>query len=343
MDLVKFEGWDIILFQIPGWVILAAGAIVLAVMAYYYIRKASANTASVRYSDLSLVKTGRRTLRQRLRPMLFVLRLLALALLFIAMARPQSGSQKRDIETEGIDIVLALDISGSMEAVDFKPHNRLYVAKEEIHKFIDRRTNDRIGLLIFARTSFIQCPLTLDYGTLKAFLEQVDFRQLDDGTAIGIALANSVNRLRDSDAKSKVVILLTDGVNNVPEIDPMTAANVAKTMGVKVYTIGAGAPGKSMYKVNDPIFGSRYVYMDSDLDEETLTAIATKTGGKYFRARSEKELEEIYAEIDEMEKTKIKVHEYVQYHELFFGFLLTGFAIMLCEMLLSQTYLRKIP
>lgn len=343
MNLVKFEGWDLIFFHVPGWLILVLGGLVIAFLAYHYIRRSNRLTASVRYSDLSLVKTGKKTLRQRLRPLIYILRLGALALLFIAMARPQSGSQQRDVETEGIDIMLALDISSSMEAEDFKPHNRLYVAKDEIRKFIDRRTNDRIGLLIFARTSFLQCPLTLDYGALKSFLEQVDFGQLEDGTAIGIALANSVNRLRDSDAKSKVVILLTDGVNNVTEIDPLTAANVAKTMGVRVYTIGAGKPGNAMYKKYDPIFGWRYHYLPNEIDEETLTAIAERTGGRYFRARSEEELEDIYTEIDKMEKTKIKVNEYIQYEELFFGFLLTGFVLLLLEMLLSQTYLRKIP
>ncbi|MCK5127467.1 MAG: VWA domain-containing protein [candidate division Zixibacteria bacterium] len=340
---MKFEGWDVILFQIPGWFILAVGGVVIIGLAYYYYYFASSKSAAVRYSDLSLVKTGKKSLRQRLRPMLNLLRLCALALLFIAMARPQSGSQKRDIETEGVDIMIALDVSGSMNAEDFKPHNRLYVAKEEIGKFIDRRTNDRIGLLIFAKTSFVQCPLTLDYGTLRNFLTMVDFGQLEDGTAIGLALANSVNRFRDSDAKSKVIILLTDGVNNVTEIDPMTAANVAKTMGVKVYTIGTGKPGNAMYKTNHPIFGVRYQYATTMIDEETLTKIAERTGGRYFRARSEKELEEIYTEIDGLEKTKIKVNEYIQYEELFFNFLLAGFFLMLLEMLLSQTYLRKIP
>jgi Ca-activated chloride channel family protein len=234
-------------------------------------------------------------------------------------------------------------VSGSMKAEDFSPYNRLYVAKEEIAKFIDRRTNDRIGLVVFAASSFTQCPLTLDYGALKSFLDQVDFGMIDDGTAIGLALANSINRLRDSDAKSKVIILLTDGNNNVWEIDPITAANIAKTMGVKIYTIGAGKPGNVMQPVYDPIFGKRYVYSPNEIDEESLQKIADITGGKYFRARSEKELDQIYSDIDQLEKTKIKVHEYIQYKELFFNFLVVGFALLLIEMFLSQTYLRKIP
>lgn len=343
MNILKFEGWDLITVHVPGWLILAAGGLVLVAMVWFYLRRMQLRSASVRYSDISLVRAGRRTLRQHSRPLVFVLRILAVALLFVALARPQSGSEQRDINTEGIDIMLALDVSGSMKAEDFEPHNRLFVAKEEINKFIDRRTNDRIGLVVFAKSSFTQCPLTLDYGVLKNFLNQVDFDMIDDGTAIGLALANSVNRLRDSDAKSKVIILLTDGVNNVWEIDPLTAANIAKTMDVKIYTIGAGKPGNAMYPVYDPIFGKRYQYLPNEIDEESLQKIAGITGGRYFRARSEQELEQIYTEIDEMEKTKIEVHEYIQYKELFFGYLMAGFAFLFLEMVLGQTYFRKIP
>ncbi|MEE9441489.1 MAG: VWA domain-containing protein [candidate division Zixibacteria bacterium] len=342
MRILKFEGWDIILFQIPGWFIFLIGALIIGLMVWYYIKKMPGRSASMRYSDVSLVKTGKKTMRQKFRPLLFWLRLLALAFLIIAMARPQSGTEQRDIDAEGIDIIMALDISGSMEAEDFKPHNRLYVAKEEIGKFIDRRTNDRIGLVVFARNSFTQCPLTLDYGILKSFLEQIDFGMIEDGTAIGMALANSVNRLRESEARSKIIVLLTDGVNNAGEIDPLTAANVAKTMGIKIYTIGAGKPGNAMYPVQT-IFGKRYQYLPNEIDEELLTQVADKTGGKYYRARSETELEQIYSEIDQLEKTKIYVHEYTQYEELFFEFVIFGFIILMVEMFLSQTYFRKIP
>jgi len=344
MNILKFEGWDLFFIHVPGWVILAVGGLVVLLLAWHYVRRMPKLTASVRYSDLSLVRTGRRTYRQRMRPLLFVLRILAVAMLFVAMARPQSGEEQRDIETEGIDIMLVLDVSSSMKAEDFKPHNRLFVAKEEIGKFIDRRVNDRIGLVVFAKSSFTQCPLTLDYGVLKSFLEQVDFGIVDGNmTAIGSALANAVNRLRHSDGKSRVIVLLTDGENNVWEIDPITAANIAKTMEIKIYTIGAGKPGNAMFPVDDPLFGKRYVYAPTQIDEETLTEIAEITGGQYFRARSEEELDQIYAEIDEMEKTKIEVKEYIQYRELFFGFLLAGFGLLVFEMVLSQTYLRKIP
>jgi len=343
MNILKFEGWDMVFFHLPGWLILLAGGVTVIIIAWYYIKQYPRQTASVRYSDLTLVKTGERTFRQKARPLVMVLRLLAVALLFMAMARPQAGTEQRDIDAEGIDIMLALDVSSSMEAEDFKPDNRLYVAKEEIGKFIDRRTNDRIGLVIFARYAYTQCPLTLDYGILKSFLEQVDFGIIEDQTAIGLALATSVNRLRHSDAKSKVVVLLTDGVNNVWEIDPLTAANIARAMEVRVYTIGVGKPGEAMYPVHDPLFGKRYVYLPNEIDEASLTKIAELTGGKYFRARSEAELERIYEEIDKLEKVKIEVHEYTQYEELFFTFLVAGFAFLLLEMVLGQTWLRKIP
>jgi len=272
-----------------------------------------------------------------------ILRLLAVALLFIALARPQSGSQERELSTEGIDIVMVLDISGSMKAEDFQPNNRLFVAKEEIEKFISKRVSDRIGLVVFARTAFTQCPLTLDYDVLKSFLRQVDFGIIDDGTAIGTALATAVNRLKDSKAKSKVIILLTDGVNNSGEIDPLTAANIAKTFDMKVYTIGVGRPGNSQYTVDDPIFGKRVVYMANEIDEESLTQIAKETGGKYFRARSKDELDAIYDDIDSLEKTEIKVKQYINYKELFPKFLLLGFILLFAEAALSQTVLRKVP
>ncbi|RKX21300.1 MAG: aerotolerance regulator BatA, partial [Candidatus Zixiibacteriota bacterium] len=196
---------------------------------------------------------------------------------------------------------------------------------------------------IFAASSFTQCPLTLDYGILLTFLEQVKFGMVKDGTAIGMALANCINRLRESPSKSKVIILLTDGVNNAGQIDPLTAAGIAKTMEVKIYTIGVGKPGNAMYPVDDPIFGKRYVYMPNEIDEDVLTEIADKTGGKYFRARSRDELSEIYDEIDKMERTEIKVKEYVQYRELFVLFVYLGLALLILEILLSQTIFRKIP
>ena len=297
----------------------------------------------MKYSDIRIVKRAARTARQRYRIVLPVLRVLALLLLIVAFARPRSGTQYVDVKSEGIDIMLVADVSSSMQAEDFKPYNRLYVAKEEMKKFVGRRLNDRIGLVIFARYSFTQCPLTTDYSVLLNFIDMADFGMVEDGTAIGMALANSINRLRDSDAKSKVIILLTDGENNAGEIDPITAANLAATFGVKVYTIGAGKPGNAMYPYQDPIFGKRYVYQPTKIDEKSLREIADRTGGKYFRARSEKELDDIYTAIDQMEKTEVKSSSHVQYRELFQYFTYGGLLLLVLEAVLAGTVFRKLP
>ncbi|HSH00216.1 MAG TPA: VWA domain-containing protein, partial [candidate division Zixibacteria bacterium] len=328
---------------IPGWALLLTGGVALAALAYFYWRTFAATTSSLRYSDLRALRSVARSGRSRLRPLLPILRLVALALFIVALARPQSGNEEREINAEGIDIVLALDISGSMKAEDFKPHNRLEAAKEEIKDFVSKRISDRIGMVVFAKSAFTQCPLTLDYNILLGFLEQINFGMIEDGTAIGTAIATAANRLKDSDGKSKVIVLLTDGVNNSGEIDPLTAANIAETFGIRIYTIGAGRPGNAMYPVDDPIFGKRYAYLPNEIDEETLTEIAERTGGKYFRARSEDELNEIYSEIDELEKNEISVKEYVNYQEMFPLFLLLGFATLCAEVTLGQTLLRKAP
>jgi Ca-activated chloride channel family protein len=230
-----------------------------------------------------------------------------------------------------------------MKAEDFKPNNRLHVAKETIREFVNGRTNDRIGLVVFAKQSFTQCPLTLDYGVLLSFLDQVDFGMIEDRTAIGMAIANSVNRLRDSEARSRVIVLLTDGINNSGEIDPLTAAEVARAMGVKIYTIGAGKPGKAPYPVDDGIFGKQYRYMEEELDEETLTAVAEMTGGRNLRARCEEMLKNILANISELEKTRIKVKEYLQYREFFPYLLLFAGLLLALELTLRETRFRQLP
>jgi len=343
----RFAGFHLNLFEqefsISPWIIFAVGLTAIVAMIVYRIRTGRFNTASIKYSDLKIVKRSVKSGRTKYRFILSVFRVAALVLFILAMARPQAGTENREVTSEGIDIMLALDVSGSMKAEDFKPHNRLYVAKEEIRKFIDKRVSDRIGLVVFSAASFTQCPLTLDYGVLLNFLDQVRFGMIKDGTAIGMALANCINRLRESQSKSKIIILLTDGVNNAGQIDPLTAATIAKTMDVKIYTIGVGKPGNAMYPVDDPIFGKRYVYLPNEIDEETLKEIAQKTGGKYFRARSEEELEEIYSEIDKLETTEVKVNEYVQYQELFPDFVYAGLALLVLEILLGQTIFRKIP
>ncbi|MCK4606072.1 MAG: VWA domain-containing protein [candidate division Zixibacteria bacterium] len=334
---------DIIDVTIPAPVIFLAGALVVIGMLLYHLRLKRFKSAAIKYSDLRIVRRAARSGRQRYRFLLTVARIAAVVLFFVALARPRSGTEYREVTSEGVDIMLALDVSTSMQAEDFKPHNRLYVAKEEVKKFINRRVNDRIGLVVFARYSFTQCPLTTDYGVLLNFVDQVDFGMVEDGTAIGMAIANGVNRLRESESKSKIMILLTDGDNNAGEIDPATAANLAAAFDIKIYTIGAGKSGNAMYPVQDPIFGKRYVYQPTRIDEETLKEIAKRTGGKYFRARSGKELEEIYAIIDGLEKTEIKVSSHIQYRELFHIFTYAGLLLLVVEVLLANSYFRKLP
>jgi Ca-activated chloride channel family protein len=236
-----------------------------------------------------------------------------------------------------------------MRAEDFKPQNRIDAAKQVIKKFIKGRKNDRLGLVVFASQSFTQCPLTLDYGALLNFLDQVHIGMIEDGTAIGMGLVNCVNRLKDSKAKSKVVILLTDGVNNRGKIDPITAARIAEAMDIKVYTIGVGKEGGAPIPIDHPIFGKIYArnpdgsLIMTQIDEETLKTIANITGGRYFRATNERKLAQIYEDIGKMEKTKIKVKEYMKYKELFGYFLFPATLLLLAEVVLSNTRFRKIP
>ncbi|UCG60639.1 MAG: VWA domain-containing protein [Candidatus Zixiibacteriota bacterium] len=335
--------FDVIDTNIPAVVIFGMGLAIVILMLIYYLRRMRFKSATIKYSDIRIVKRAARSGRQRFRFVLIVLRVLALALFVVAFARPRSGTEYREVTSEGVDIMLGLDVSSSMQAEDFKPHNRLYVAKEEIKKFINRRVNDRIGLVVFARYSYTQCPLTTDYGVLLNFVDQVNFGLVEDGTAIGMAIANAVNRLRESDSKSKIIVLLTDGDNNAGEIDPITAANLAGAMNIKIYTIGAGKPGNAMYPYQDPIFGKRYVYQPTRIDEKTLKEIAQRTDGKYFRARSGEELEEIYGIIDALEKTEVKVAAHIQYKELFHYFAYAGLILLIIEILLANTYFRKLP
>ncbi|MFH1373016.1 MAG: VWA domain-containing protein [bacterium] len=340
---LSFNIFDLVETTIPPIVIFVLGGLVLIGLAWFHLRHRRFKSATIKYSDIRIVRRASGTLRQRYRFLLTVLRIAAVALFLVAFARPRSGTEYTEVTSEGIDIMMALDVSSSMQAEDFKPHNRLHVAKEEIKKFINRRVNDRLGLVVFARYSYTQCPLTTDYGVLLNFVDQVDFGMVEDGTAIGMALANSVNRLRDSQSKSKVIVLATDGDNNAGEIDPITAANLADAFDIKIYTIGVGKSGNAMFPYQDPIFGKRYVYQPTKIDEPTLQEIAKRTGGKYFRARSGKELEEIYSIIDNLEKTEIEIASHVQYRELFHYFIYGGLLLIVLEMLLANTYFRKLP
>ncbi|HTR82193.1 MAG TPA: VWA domain-containing protein [Bacteroidota bacterium] len=314
--------------------------LVPAISAWYYFRN-KYRESDIRFSTLMPFAETPSTRKERFRHLPFILRMIVLTLLILALARPQSTSHGENVYTEGIDIVIALDISGSMLAEDFQP-NRIEAAKAVAQDFINGRTNDRIGLVIFSSKSFTQCPLTLDYGVLKNLLKPIKTGMIDDGTAIGLGLANAVNRLKDSKAKSKVIILLTDGVNNMGEIDPITAAQIAASFGIRVYTIGIGTIGEAPYPVQTP-FGVRYQMIPVDLDEKALSKIAEITGGEYFRATDNATLKKIYKEIDHLEKTRIEVRSYRRYTELFYSY--AGFALffVMVDIGLSGTWLRKLP
>ncbi len=315
--------------------------LLIPIFVYFYIRKFKTNVAEINFPSLKILEGAKKTLRERLVHLPFTLKMLSLAFLIVAAARPQTFSTGENVYTEGIDIVMLLDISGSMLAEDFKP-NRLEAAKKVIDKFIQGRKNDRIGLVIFARESFTQCPLTIDYSVLRELLKQIKSGMLEDGTAIGIAIANGVNRLKDSKSKSKIMILLTDGVNNAGEIDPITAAQIAKDYGIRIYTVGVGTRGKAPYPFMTP-FGKQYQMVPVEIDENTLRQIAQITGGKYFRATDNRKLAEIYRAIDKMEKTRIRVTSYRHASEKFYSYAGIGLLFLLIEILLSNTYLKNLP
>lgn len=263
--------------------------------------------------------------------------------LIIAAARPRSGKEMEKIYSEGIDIVIALDISGSMEAIDFKPQNRIEAAKLVARDFVRGRQNDRIGLVVFAGKAFTQCPLTVDYGMLENLIGQLKVGMIQDGTAIGDGLIMAANRLRKSKSKSKVVILLTDGRNNTGRVEPITAANAASALGIRIYTIGMGKLGQALFPVDDPIWGRRYVPMDVEIDEPTLRRIAEIGDGQYFRATDTEKLRKIYDEIDKMEKSRVEVRRFKKFKELFYVPLTFGFLILAFTIFLENAVIRKIP
>ena len=334
MNLVRFEA--------PEWLLLL---LLLPLLVYRYVNENRREKGSIRFSNLSVLRTVGSTLWTRLRHCLMVFKILGLGCLVLAMARPQAGRETRQISAEGIDIMLTLDVSSSMELNDLDEgeKSRLQVAKEVIADFVKGRYSDRLGMVVFAGESFTQCPLTLDYGILLDFLDDIEIAQESwDGTAIGMALINACNRLRDAEAKSKVVILLTDGVNNKGEIDPLTAADVAAAVGIRVYTIGVGSDGAIRRPIQG-VFGTRYQTLQVEIDEEILQEVATRTSGKYYRATSEKKLEEIYQEIGELETTVIDTKFHVDYSERYAYFLWPGLLFLLCEITLANTRFRRIP
>jgi len=299
-------------------------------------------------SDASLQISSHRNLLQfppsrkiKFRHSLFVLRTLAMASIIIALARPQASNSWRTQNTEGIDIMMTLDLSGTMMAEDLKP-NRLEAAKSVASEFILARPSDNIGLVVFARQSFTQCPLTIDHAVLINLFNSVNYGLIDDGTAIGLGLANAVNRIKDSKAKSKVIILLTDGSNNCGDIAPITAAEIAKTFGVRIYTIGVGTRGIVNIPVQTPM-GTQYQQMQSEFDAKSLQDIANLTGGKYYNATDNRKLRQIYQDIDKLEKTKISVQQYSKKEEQFYVFALLAFIFLTLEILLRNTIFRRIP
>ena len=327
-----------IVFAYPRllWLLL-----ILPPLGYWLFARDKKTRPYLHYSDSSYRNVLKKTWRQRLYPTLHVLRLLAVALLVVALARPQSTSKQSSKNIEGVDIVMAMDISGSMLAEDFSP-NRLEASKQLAREFVRGRESDRIAVVAFSGEAFTQCPLTIDHGILENRIRQLKSGVITDGTALGDGLAVSINRIRQSDAKSKVIILLTDGVNNAGSIDPLTASDIAKTYGIRVYTIGVGTRGLAPYPYKTP-FGIQYQNVQVEIDENLLKQIADETGGTYFRATNKNRLKAIFEEIDKLEKTKIEVLSYEQRAEEFKPFLWAALVLLLLELLLRLSVFKTLP
>lgn len=307
----------------------------------WYIMKRKKNEATLQISDARVYAHTPKSFRNYLLHAPFALRIIALVLIIIILARPQTTNSWQNSEIEGIDIMLAVDVSTSMLAEDLKP-NRLEAAKDVAAEFINGRPNDNIGITLFAGESFTQCPLTVDHAVLLNMVKNVRCGLVEDGTAIGMGIANAVSRLKDSKAKSKVIILLTDGTNNKGDISPLTGAEIAKSFGIRIYTIGVGTNGTAPYPY--PVAGTvQYINMPVEIDENTLTQIAGTTDGNYFRATSTSKLKEVYHEIDKLEKTKLNVKEYSKRTEEYQWFAVMAFLCILLEVLLRNTVLKKIP
>ncbi len=325
-------------FQYPYLLLLL---LVIPLLILYRIYFDKQINARMLYSDTSQFKGARKTLRLRLRLLPDILRYLAVAVLIVAIARPQTHFSKDEKSIEGIDIVFALDVSTSMLAEDFKP-NRLESAKSVIERFIDARTSDNMGIVVFAGEAYTKCPSTIDHNILLQLLSATESGEIDDGTAIGDGLATAINRIKDSKSKSKVIILVTDGVNNMGAIDPLTAANIAKEYGIRVYTIGIGKMGYAPYPYQTP-FGKQYQNVEVKIDEPLLKEVAKATGGKYFRSTENSSLKAIFEEIDTMEKSKIDVSFYREYTDVGQRLILVVVALLVAEVLLRKTILRTNP
>ncbi|RUA24433.1 MAG: aerotolerance regulator BatA [Bacteroidetes bacterium] len=326
-------------FAQPYWFLLFA---LIPLFIFLYIKRRNKQKPSIQMSSMAWLEHNPvKSLRQKLLFLPFSLRMLAFAFLIIVMARPQSALQRKKVNIEGIDIIMALDVSGSMRAMDLKP-NRLEAAKKVAQTFIDGRQNDRIGLVVFSGEAFTQCPLTTDHKVLKDLFKPIKSGMIEDGTAIGDGLATAINRIKDSKAISRVIILLTDGVQNSGSIDPVSAAEIAKSYGIRIYTIGVGSKGTAPMPVQTA-YGTQVVNMPVEIDEDILKKVANTTDGKYFRATSNKNLEKVYQEIDQLEKSKIDVDIFQNKYEEFLPFALIALGIFLLEILLRMSIFRTKP
>ena len=325
--MYRFEDPQILIF------ILAIPALL-----YVYISRRRHRSGAIRYSDVESLRQADVRHTGRNRHVLFALRVFALVALVVAFARPQTGITSETVSAEGIDIILAMDVSSSMLAEDLEP-NRLEAVKAVAEEFVEGRRDDRIGLVVFAAEAFTQVPLTLDYSVVTDLLGQMEVGMIEDGTAVGMGLAAAVKRLQASDAESQVVILLTDGRNNTGEIGPVTAGQMAQALGVRVYTIGAGGQGLARI----PVGGRRYANVEVDIDEASLQEVAETTGGRYFRATDRQGLSQVYEEIDALETTEIEVENFTSYGELFHYPLAAGLLLLLLEVGLGQSVLRTLP
>jgi len=327
-------------FASPFYLLFFAPALLLF---FLFIKGRISKEAALRFSSLKIVKNAgaKRPPFQRIVPA--VLRFLCFTCLILTLARPQTGTGEDKTTEHALDIVIALDLSGSMAALDFYPDDRVTVAKEEAKRFIEGRAHDRIGLVVFASQAMSVCPITFDHQAILALLDKVHLGMVEDGTAIGMGIGTAINRLKESEAKSKVVVLLTDGINNAGEISPLTAAGLAQKFGVKVYTVGVGKEGESLLPINDPQFGKRLVKIQDEIDEKTLTEIARETHGRYFRAQTANALRDIFHEIDRLEKTEITVERFTHYDEDYFWFLWPALFLLLAEIVWTNFIWVKIP
>ncbi len=327
-------------FQDP-WMFL-----LLAIIPLLIYRTLKNRPATLHFSSLDSLKVLHSKRMDFLAATPLILRCLAIALLVTALARPQEGRKSTEILSAGVDILLAIDTSGSMQAMDFEKNNqpvdRLTVVKDVVSEFIDSREFDRMGMVVFGNEAFTQCPLTLDHDILHSFLKKLKIGVAGDSTAIGSAIGISVKRLKDLESKSKVIILLTDGRNNAGNITPLQAAEIAKTFDIKIYTVGVGTHGEAPFPMNTP-FGRKMLMQKVEMDEDSLKKIAEQTGGRYFRATDSDSLKQIYAQIDSLEKSEVKWIDHSEYRELFPLFLIPALLLVLAETVLAQTRLRRVP